>query len=84
MANFLRFLLFCQSHCPKNLSGYLKDLIYQKVLVEVLCRDHDKMELAYVVVWGLFVVECIQDLSDDVETMVRAKFEIAHDFVIGY
>ena len=48
MATFLLFLLFCPSHCPIDLSSYLKDLIYQEVLVEVLCKDHDKLELACV------------------------------------
>ena len=83
MANFLLFLLFCLSHGSINLSSCLKDLMYQEVLVEVLHRDRDNMELAYVVFWDLFVVGCVQDLSDDVETMVWAKFEIIHDFVIG-
>ena len=82
MENFLLFLPFCLSHCPINLSCYLKDLIYKDVLVEVSHRDRDKMELACVVFWGLFVVECAQGLSDDVETMVWVKFEIAHDFAI--
>ena len=59
MESFPLFLLLCPSHCPVNLSGYLKDLKYQEVLVEVLCRDCDKNELAYVVFWGLFVVECV-------------------------
>ena len=69
MANFLLFLIFCLSHCPISLSGCLKDLIYQEVLVEVLCRDRDKMELAYVEFLGLFVVDSAQDLSDDVERL---------------
>ena len=59
MASFPLFLLFCPSHCPIGLSGYLKDLKYQEVLMEVLCRDQDKMELAYVVFLGLFLVECV-------------------------
>ena len=76
MVNFLLFLLFCLSHYPIGLSGCLKDLIYQEVLMEVLHGDCDKMELAYVVFWGLIIVEYVYDLSDDVETMVWANLRL--------
>ena len=52
MANFLLFLTFCPSHCPIGLSGCLKELICQEVLVEALHRDQDKMELAYAEILG--------------------------------
>ena len=39
MENFLLYLHSCLSHCPINLSGYLRDQLYQEVLVEVLHMD---------------------------------------------
>ena len=82
MANFLLFLFFCLSHCPISLSGCLKGLIYQEVLVEVLSRDHDKMELAMLYFRTYLLWNLCRSIGD-VETAVWAKFEIVHDFVIG-
>ena len=40
--------------------------------MDVLCMDHDKVEMAFVVSWGLFAVYCMWNLLVDVEIMVWA------------
>ena len=61
------FLSFSQSHYPVNLSSYLKDLLCQGVLVEASHMDHVRVEMAYVVSWGL---SCELDLLVDVVVLM--------------